>query len=303
MATTPFDLSISPSVVELTMQPGKMVTQTFMVENAGTTDLTVTATLRDFTSDGKTGVPIIQEKSTFPFAQLENADVHLGEPFTLKANSSQQLIFAVKPDETAEERDWYISLLLDTKPVVGETLAQSGTAVTGQIASNIIVRVARDDRIPLNWDVQLLGIPRFIDSLQSIQITPYVQNHSKTAGTPEMSMLILDWRGEIVFEQDGLPERVLANSSREIAAALQRKDDPRSYQPTTFVFDPLFAVGPYTVRTTIRNNEDGPRVVEKSFVAFPFSVLIAVIFLATGLMALSRLRKRRTPVHKPPTSS
>lgn len=290
---TPFDLSVSPSVVELTLQPGKLVTQTYLIENNGTTDLTVTATLRDFTSDGKTGTPVLQDKTTFTYAELQNADIHLDSPFTLKANSSQQLIFAVKPPENADERDWYVSLVLQTRPLVAETLLQTGTSVTGQIVSNILIRVAKTDQAELHWDVELQGVPRFIDSLQSVSIVPFVKNFSQTAAVPEMSMLILDWRGNIVFEQDGLPERVLAQSSREVAAALQRKDDPRSYQPTSFMFDPLFAVGPYTVRTTIRNNAEGPKVVEKSFVAFPFSILLAIIFLGVSFLSLSKWRRRR----------
>lgn len=290
---TPFDLSISPSVVELTLQPGKLVTQTYLLENAGSSDLTVTATLKDFIADGKTGTPILQEATTFPYAQLQNADVQLNTPFTLKANSSQQLILAIKPDAAAQERDWYMSLVLQTQPTQGETLTQSGAAVTGNIASNILVRIANSDLAELKWDLELQGIPQFIDSLQSMNITPLVKNHSKTAAIPEMSMLILNWKNEIVYEHDGLPERVLANSSREIAAAQQRKDDPRSYQPTTFTFDPLFAVGPYTVRTTIRNNATGPKVVEESFIAFPFSLLIAIIFLGVSFIILSK-RKRRS---------
>lgn len=292
---TPFDLSISPSVVELTLQPGKLVTQTYLIENAGDTDLLVTPTLKDFISDGKTGTPILQEKTTFPFAQLQNADITLNTPFTLKANSSQQLVLAIKPDENAEEKDWYLSLVLQTQPVQQEALVESGTSVTGNIASNILVRIAQSDQAELKWDVVLKGIPQFIDSLQSVNITPLVKNNSQTAAIPEMSMLILNWKNEIVFEQDGLPERVLAQSSREIAAAKQRKDDPRSYQPTTFTFDPLFAVGPYTVRTTIRNNAAGPKVVEESFMAFPFSLLLAVLFLGVSFIALKKLKASASP--------
>lgn len=296
--TVPFDVSISPSVVELTLQPGKLVTQTYLIENTGTADLTITPTLRDFVSDNKTGTPVLQESSSFPYAELQNADIQLNTPFTLKSNSSQQLIFAVKPPETAQERDWYLSLVLQAQPATQETLTQSGTAVTGQIASNILIRVTQTDKIPLQWDVELQGIPRFIDSLQSIKIVPLVKNHSETSAIPEMSILVLDWRNTIVFEQDGLPERVLAKSSREISAALQRKDDPRSYQPTSFTFDPLFAVGPYTVRTTIRNNADGPKVIERSFVAFPFSVLLAIIFLSVSFLSLSAWRRRQAQQSK-----
>jgi hypothetical protein len=291
--SAPFDLSVSPSVVELTLQPGKLVTQTYLIENSGTTDLSITPLLKDFGSDGKTGTPVLSETSTFPYAELQNADIKMETPFVLKANSSQQLILAIKPTNDAVERDWYVSLVLQARPVVEESLAVSGTSVTGQLVSNLLIRVAQTDQASLKWDLELQGIPRFIDSLQSITITPFVKNLSNTAAIPEMSVLVIDWRGNIVFEQDGLPERVLAQSSREIAAALQRKDDPRSYQPSRFSFDPLFAVGPYTVRTTIRNNESGPKVVEKSFVAFPFSVLLAIIFLGVSFLSLSKWRRRQ----------
>lgn len=288
------DLSLSPSVVEFTMQPGKLVTQTFLIKNQGNTDLILTPKLRDFSSNGVNGQPVLAESSEFPYAQLQNSDRTLNQPFLLKANDTQQLVLALDPPEDAQEKDWYVALSVEAIPDSRSQITQqNGAAVSGQIVSNMIIRIAKTDQAPLKWNFELQGIPRFVDSLQSVVVQPVVHNESETAATPEMRVLALNWKGDIVWEQDALPERVLAQSTRHISAAQQRKDDPRSYQPTRFEFDPLFAVGAYTIRATIRNNAEGPKIVEQSFIAFPFSVLIAVLALGVGWLTLKQIYKQK----------
>ncbi len=290
---TPFDLSISPAVVEIAVKPGKLVTQAFSVENAGSVDLEVRPVLREFRSDDQTGSPILEDTNSFPYASLQNANQALDTPFTLRSNSSEQLVLALNIPEDAQERDWYIALLLQTRPSKSTPVIGSGSQITGQIAANVLVRVTNTNQVPHQWAVTLKGVPKFIDSLQSITVTPIVSNTSKSMAVPELHLVVLDSKKAIVHEQDGLPDRVLAQSSREIFAAKQRKDDPRSYEPTSFTFDPLFAVGPYTVRATIRNGADGPVVTEQSYIAFPFSLCIAGTSLG-GLVWLSRkLRRKR----------
>ncbi len=275
----PFDLSISPSVVEITVKPGKLVTQAFLLENSGSDDLEVTPVLRDFTADNQTGRVVLQEVGTFPYAQLANAEQQLNQPFLLPSGGSQQLVLGLDIPENAVERDWYFTLLLTTRRAATTSLTDSGAEARGAIGANLLVRITATDTTPLSWNIKL-QLPRFIDSLQTLTPHALISNNSDTVASPELSLVILDWKNQIVHQQDGLPDRILAHSSREIWAAQARRDDPRSFDSAPFTYNPLLALGPYRVRVTIRNAAAGPMIVEETVWALPFSLSAGIIILA-----------------------
>jgi len=287
-------LAISPTVVEMAIQPGKVVTQAFLIENNGTVDLEIRPVLRDFEADGNSGTPKLLESSTFPYAQLVNSSIQLNQPFTLPAGKTEQLVLEVRPSELAEQRDWYTTLVLETKPDPLSTLLdKSGAATTGYIGANLLVRVTQTNQVPLNWEVRF-ELPHFIDSFQKLEFTALVSNQSSTMAAPDMTVTILRGEDEIISEAVALPERILSQSSRRIFAQQARKDDPRSFEGTPFRFEPVFAFGKYTVRASIRNNSGGPYVVEHEFWALPFSLIIAIIVTLLILLALFLWRQRQT---------
>jgi hypothetical protein len=284
----------------MAIQPGKVVTQAFLIENNGTVDLEIRPTLRDFTADGETGVPQLLESSTFPYAQLVNSEIRLNQPFTLPAGQSEQLVLEVRPSELAEQKDWYFAVWLETKPDTRYTVLEtSGAATTGQIGANVLVRVTQTNQIPLRWDVRF-ELPRFIDSLQKLEFTALVSNQSQTMAAPDMTVTVLKGDDQILSEDTALPDRILAQSSRRIYAQQARKDDPRSFEGVPFRFEPVFALGRYTVRASIRNNTGGPYVVEHELWALPFSLIVGIVFILFTLLGLF-LWKQRARVS--PTSS
>jgi hypothetical protein len=293
-ANSPIHLTMSPSVVELAIQPGKTVTQAFSIKNQGTVDLEVTPTLQDFTSDNLQGLPKLLPSSSFPYANLANSNLKFEEAFILPAGASEQFVLSVEIPETAKEQDWYFSLLAKTKPsLTGTMLADfTGTTTQGTIGSNVLVRVTNTNQLPLNWSIEL-PLPKLIDSLQKIEFKPIVSNNSQTYAIPQLTITTLNWRRQIVTEQQGLPERILAQSQREIPASEPRKDDPRSQEGVPFKFNSRFALGKYTVRASIANNSGEPLVVEQQVWAFPFSIVGAVLGLIFILSLLKVIRQRR----------
>ncbi len=290
--TAPWELSLSPTVVEIAVQPGKLVTQAFLLENSGATGVEIVPTLQDFGADGQTGYPMLLETNTFPYAKMQNADRQLNQPFVLPSHTSQQLVLGLDIPSDAARRDWYFMLLLSSKPTAEDPLNDSGAQARGAVAANLLVRVTSDNLEPLSWKINFLRLPKLIDSLQTLIVRPQVENTSQTVAAPDLSIVVLDWRDHIVHEQPGLPDRILANSSREIFAARQRRDDPRSAMATPFTYDPLFAFGPYRIRATIRNAQTGPVIVEETVTAWPFSLAIAATLLGVTLIYLRRRQRR-----------
>lgn len=295
--TSPIHLTMSPSVVELAIQPGKTVTQAFSIKNLGTVDLEVTPTLQDFTGGDLYGVPKLLPSSSFPYANLANSYIKFDEAFLLPAGESEQFVLSLEIPETAKEQDWYFTLLAKTKPSLSGTLLAdfTGTTTQGTIGSNVLLRVTQDNQAALNWALDL-PLPRFIDSLQKIEFKPIVSNNSQTYAIPQLTITTLDWRHQIVGEQQGLPERILAQSQREIPASEPRKDDPRSQEGVPFSLNQRFAIGKYTIRASIANNSGEPLVVEHVVWAFPFAIMGAITGLALMLSLIKNYRhwKRST---------
>lgn len=290
--TYPIDLSISPSVVEFAVQPGKTVTQAFELKNNGTAPLQVTPQLRDFQADGPEGLVKILPSLSFPYGELVNSEIKLDQPFSLQPGASQQLVVSLTIPETAKQQDWYFSLVTKTKPDLTDTVfSGSNTTAQGTIVAHMLLRITDNNREPLSWKMNL-QLPRFIDSLQKLTFQPEITNLSRTYATPELNIAILDWRHQIVSEQEGLPERILAQSTRIIPSKQVRKDDPRSFEGTPFTLNQQFALGPYIVRASIANTTGEPMVVEQQVIAFPFSILIAIIVVATLIGAFRIYRGR-----------
>jgi hypothetical protein len=290
--TVPFQLTIAPSVVELAIMPGKAITQVITLKNAGSVDLQVTPQLRDFTSSEISGVPKLLPTISFPYASLANSEIAFDQPFVLKAGQSEQFVLSINVPENAPERDWYFTLLAKTQADTSGTLYQTSLAKTeGTIGANILVRVTQDNAFPLTWKADL-PLPKIIDSLQKIEFSPVVTNTSQTYAIPEVSVVILDWRNQIVSEQSGLPERILAQGSRQIMAQQPRKDDPRSLEGVPFILGQRFLLGPYTVRVSIANNTTTPLVVEQTVWAIPFVLLTALLGFSLLWSVLRAYRAR-----------
>lgn len=288
------DLSVVPAVVEITVQPGKSVTRAFTLKNSGTTNLTATVVLQEFASDGNSGTPVLTGDTTFPYAKLVNADRALNEPFPFPAGGEQQIVLSLNIPEDAQERDWYLVLLTKTESTDVTPALTSQASSRGAIGATVLVRVSRTETMPLQWGITFPKLPRFFDSLRPLPIDPLVENTNPSMAVPDLTVSVRDWRGKQVLSQDGLPERVLANSTRFMRAQKTSLDDPRSLEPTPFVFDPAFAIGRYTVEARITNQAGEPLVVQQVVWGVPLSVLVVVLgagFASVWMHILAQRKK------------
>lgn len=294
LSGAPVDLSLTPAVVEIVIKPGATVTRAFTLKNKGTEDLNAVLTLRDFVSDNTTGAPVMLESSSFPYASLINSDRQINEPFSLPANGEQQLVLSLNIPEDAPQQDWYLVFLINTEPKQRDPLISSRASSQGSIGATLLIRISDTESIPLQWGVTFPTLPRFFDSLRPLKIEPLVENINPTMAVPNLIVTVRNWRGEIVHSQDGLPERVLSRSTRIMRGQKESLDDPRSLEPTDFIFDPIFALGPYTVEATITNQAGQPLVVTQKVWAWPISLVIGLFVLVILLRAFSLIQSKNS---------
>lgn len=294
----PVDLSITPAVVEVLIQPGKSVSRAFTVKNLGTENLNATVSLRDFVSDSLSGTPVILESSQFPHASLINSDRSFNTPFVLGPGDEQQLVLSLDIPEDAQERDWYVVLLVQTESVQRDPLINSRALSQGTIGATLLIRVSRTESIPLQWGVKFPKLPKVFDSLRALHIEPLVENLNPSLAIPDLSIVVRNWRGEVVYSQAALPERVLAGSTRVIRAQETDPNDPRSLVPKDFVYDPPFAIGPYTVEARVSNQAGAPLLVQQKVWAAPVSLIVVLGGLILALQAKRILSWKRSAKRK-----
>ena len=173
-----FSLSITPPLVEITIQPGKKILYTFDIENHSPAPITLQANIVSFSPIDEHGhIQINSSQSNYPaanFFSLLNAHLDLNQPFTLKSHEKRQLILRIKiPNQTAEQ-DYYQTLLLQQINPQQININNS-TQFLGGIGSNILLTVSQSgspqkEAEIIEFHPQNLILGKFVDSLKPIKM-------------------------------------------------------------------------------------------------------------------------------------
>lgn len=291
--TKQIDLSISPPVNYIRIEPGKTFRLAITVNQAGVLPLKVTPSLVDFKTHPQSGQPQPEMSTTFKYVTVENEPKSFDQPFSLKPGVEDQVVLFFNVPETARPQEYHLSLLLTAQPegVLGQD--QTQTNVSAVIASNIIVLVAHSDENQGELEIQKLVLPRFVDSLSKIQFDIQAFNKGPTATKPKGKAVIRDFFGEIVASFPYYPDVVLAQSNRPLRAASQDPETvitPDELAPLPFVYDPAFLLGPYKVEVVLESEAGQPEVATQSqmVIALPFSIVLSILGVI-GLLFLVRV--------------
>lgn len=285
--TTDYNLSISPPTAYIKLHPGNLAVHTVTVKNNGLVALTVTPELVDFSSDGKTGQPVLGDSNTFPYLDLDKTSF---EPVTIRPGQAAQLTLHFSVPSTAEDREYPLTVLFEGKEA-GQKVASGQTSISGVLASNIIILVSKTGTLENLFSVESFQTSRFVDSFKDISFAPLVKNTNFAAAVASGSATITDWQGKEVAQFDILPSVVLGYSTRQIEPQ-GRESDSNSENGNSepglriFRYDHPFLIGPYTISLLLPsgNQEELGTVEYKMKVwALPFSILLAT---ASAVLAL-----------------
>lgn len=293
-----FALSVSPSTGYVQVKPGEEAIHSITVRNKSTQPVTVTPRIVDFTTDGKTGEPVLSSSTTFTY--LANADSLL-EPITIAGGQQVILPLVIKPSNTAILHEHHLTVLFESEP----TLATSGTSsLVPTIGSNLVVLVG-DGTQPPRLSIESLQRLRVLDSFRPLAFTPLARNDSAVATLASGSAHIKNWRGKEVATFPIYPDAVLAKTTRELRAArpapLVLPTDPAAevatlLEPIPFRYTTPFLLGPYSVEFRLETTTpDGITTSTEQFTlfAFPFSALIIVVTTTGIVFGIRHFRQKR----------
>lgn len=275
-----FNLTISPAQIEYLLKPSTTIVQAYDLTNNSDQDIYLNTEVLPFIPQGNTGSVIYQNVPLNPninFA-LNNSDLVLGQPFTLKANTKQQLVLKIKTSPNATLTDSYYTFFITQVQNQNNT---SFPQATGKIGSHILLSVTNTENIKTKGSVSFFTIsPKIKDVLFShLQFNGEVKNDSnyflKTSG-----QITLTKNDQTLKEIKLKPLNVLANYYRQI--------DCQDLNNCTLKGP--FWPGRYTATISFDQNINIPPS-SISFFIFPFSPIIFLLLITTLIIFITKLKK------------
>lgn len=286
-AQTTFDLGVTPPTAYLKIKPGSQATHTITLENEGEQQLTITPKIVDFSSDGKTGRPVLSETNSFPY--FDEATQNLGS-LVLSPRAKAQLTIQITVPQDVPNREYPLTVLFETAPVSTFTLSESTTQVSGVIGSNIIILVSDETAVPHDLAITSLQTWRVVDSFRSITFRPVLENRGYAATAASGSAQITDWSGRVLKEFAIKPAVVLGTSQRELE--VENGEDTESIP---FRYKPPLLLGLYRIQVNLASiNTEEPQIIAltETIIALPI-FLILLLILTTGAFFVYKWYKNK----------
>ena len=279
-----FNLTISPSQLESVSRPNSVVTQVYQVKNNSDTSLSLVASVQGWTPLGDRGsVTYCQPPSSstppacpasYAYIQysLMNADLKLGQPFTLLPHTSRQLVLKIKPSSEAPLGDYYSTLFITQLPSNSKSNDLQSLPL-GRIGSHLLFSLANSDSpTPQVTVSQFVITPRFKDLFYpTLKINLTLNNQGDYFYAPSGHLTITKNNLEIT-RMSIAPQNVLSRHSRTLSCL--------SPAPDTNIIPcqlkPPFWPGRYTVSLKFDDNSLPP--VSTSFFVFPYTLTFILLF-------------------------
>lgn len=279
-------LGIFPPLLEVTIKPGKSITQVYKLTNTGEVDLMMTSSMVAFEpSDEIGGIRIISgaQKLTPILFDFLNADLKLGQTFSLPAGSTQEAVLIIKVPETAREKDFYAVLLFQTAP-----MKSFGNLTTSQtqtkIGSPVLLTISRTGKPTKKAEIEEFRLKNcanlcIIDSFSQPQLLARIRNSGHSFFKPLGKINLQGWFGQEEI-LDLLPQNILSDSTREMECQIEDQPVPCQTQGKFFL-------GPFKAKLEFGLDDfSGQYQQEIRFIALPFKLFfgLAILIIILGLI-------------------
>lgn len=277
-----FNLSLTPPQAEFVLKPGVTLTQAYEVSNNSDQTITLNTKVLPFLPQDDNGLVTYSNLLSNPGISfsLNNADLQLGQPFTLKANETRQLILKISTSSQTKLSDYYSTFFVYQSP----SMSANDTNIsqtTGQIGSHILLSVSNTEFPTVLGQVQKFSLtPKIKDVFFTpIKFSGQVKNQTnyffKTSGKITIT------KGDKVVKELKLDsQNVLANYYRQFSC---------ENQPICTLPPPLWP-GAYTATLEFDSSLNiSPSSV--SFFVLPISPVLFIGFIFLSIYLFSKLKK------------
>ncbi|PWU22793.1 hypothetical protein C5B42_05090 [Candidatus Cerribacteria bacterium 'Amazon FNV 2010 28 9'] len=278
------DISISPPFSIVQTHGTDPLTVAITIHNSSTNDLTITPTLHPFSSDQVSGNPVIDTQHSIDFATIQTPGFTLGQAFSLTAGQEQQLVLHIIPPTTFKT-DANLAFTAFAQPNVANMIGSGAQTQANAIIGSLIILEAQPQNISAPLALEKLDGPNFIDMFSLLSLTLSAHNDDATLHQIRGTLVLKN--GQSVHTLYSLfPDFILAQSSRRVRAMTEENGEK---QTLTTQFTGPFLPGAYTVEVTLTQGNSPPKVYTKTVYVFPFTLMLAVLLIASVLYILKVL--------------
>lgn len=272
-----FNLSLTPPQIEFVLKPGVTLTQAYQVTNESDQKVTLNTQVLPFLPSGGDGSVTYNNLVANPniVFSLSNADLKLGQPFTLQSKESKQIVLKITASSQTSLSDYYSTFFVYQSPdksANGTTISQT----SGQIGSHILLSVATNENPKTEGIVQKFSLtPKIKDVFFTpIRFSGQIQNNSN---------YFFKTSGKITISKNQQTIKELKLDSQNILANYYRQFSCDNQQVCTF--SPPLWPGKYTATLEFEPNLNIPSS-SVSFIVMPISpiLLIGIILLISYLI-------------------
>jgi len=270
-------LTLTPATAFVLAPVGEVVEHTITIKNDSQNTIQVRPKVVDFKSDGKSGIPILQDNTIFSyFTPKTNSE--LSSPITLYANQSYNLLLEIEVPPDSVTQEYPLTILFESENSSEVDALSSGSSITQIIGSNLIILVANGTISSSRITNGAIESFKIIDSLQSWKFSILLENDSQSAALASGSAVISNVFNEVVSRQEINSDVVLSKGKRYARHKLATNEQLTN---VTFSYDEPFLLGPYTVALEILQDDGSVQVVsQKTVLALPMSVFGLVIIIS-----------------------
>jgi len=261
-------LSIWPPILEVTLKPGKSITQVYRVKNSGD-DTVVIAQMVPFEAAGELGQVKLSStpNPALAYFSLQNADLDLGQSFTLKSGASQELVLKIIVPPTATNGDHYFTLLIDAD--TQSLLTASGAKAAGSIGGNILLSITDSEVLNQTAKIEELSLKglKIKDSFDTFDFIAQVKNSSDHFLKAVGQLTITNTFGRKIATLPFRADNILAQSIRQLV--------------TQDSWEPVLPLGRYTATATVTpENSTNTTSQTLIFWVLPYKALLAIALVS-----------------------
>ncbi|MBU1088962.1 hypothetical protein KKA02_03745 [Patescibacteria group bacterium] len=287
-----FNLSITPAQIEILSKIGKTITQTYQIKNNSDSIVNLSTSIEQWQPINNDGSIQYLPESTSPVLfSLLNADLKLGQIFSLPPNQSTQLILKIQIPQSIPE-SYFTLFLKQENQSKNETSSylSSFSNTNAKIGSHILIATSETENLNHQATITNFTVtPKIKDMFFSkIKFDIEIQNQSDYLFKNQGQLIIA--KNNTVFKEISLfPNNTLANHSRLIRCtqpSVETGFKPVS-SPISCSLSPPFWPGLYQASVKLDNNIKLSNN-STSFFILPISPIIFILLITALFLTIKK---------------
>ncbi len=282
-----FNVTIKPAQTEIILHPNTTFVQAYDVTNNSTETILLNSSVSTWVPADNLGSVNYTNTTTPLQFTLSNADLKLGQDFTIKAGQKKQLVLKVS-NPSSEENDYYLTFFITQKPINSSITGRQNFA---KIGSHLLVSTTKQSSYASELEVsQLSTSPSIKDIFTPINISGEIFNNGKHFSQINGQITIRK-NNLTLWQQNLFPYTVTSQNSRLIFC-LNSNNESTPCKINAPLWPGLYHA------SIVLNGNSSKYEYSFQFFVFPYSIIIFISTLFLIILMFIKTNKQYQADHK-----